>query len=211
MAEPIILRLPSKYAPQPGSEFQAESASSPSSPQQQQQPSTEWLARTWTVTHSTLAMWRSARNVRITYTPLPAKSDGRPRIDDLVEYEPTSKTGVLKSVAGVDTQAPGNGGWTWRGKGWLAFVSSHWEIIGWGEEDVGETGQKEKWAVTWFAKTVFTQEGLDILSSRPEGLSENTHGRIAEALGKLGVKPLVDMTAKNMQAVEIKLPWVVEK
>ncbi|UKZ77294.1 hypothetical protein TrVFT333_005014 [Trichoderma virens FT-333] len=107
MAEPtstIALKLPSKYS----------SATSDSAA-----PTIDWLSRSWTVTHSTLSMWRAARNVRITYKPLPPKADGRLRIDDLVEYEPSDKDGALKSVAGVDTQSPG--GWDWRGKGWLFF------------------------------------------------------------------------------------------
>ena len=150
-------------------------------------------------------MWRSARNVRITYKPLPAKPDGRPRIDDLVEYEPIKKTNILKNVAGVDTQAP-DGGWDWRGKGWLAFVTSHWELIGWGEAQ-REDGSTERWAVTWFAPTVFTKEGLDVYCDQKEGISEGTYGKIEKALKELSAETLVGMVEKDMQPVEIKMPW----
>ena len=168
----------------------------------------EWLTATWTVTHSTLAMWRSARNVRITYKPLAAKADGRARIDDLVEYEPTKhQGGVRKTVAGVDTQAAdGGGGWDWRGKGWLFFVSSHWELLGWGEATTLE-GKTERWAVTWFAPTVFTKEGVDVYCDQREGLSTGTYEKIMEALKRLDAKGVVDMVANDMQPVEIKLPW----
>lgn len=192
-SQPIALNLPSKYAPASG-------AAGPSAP-----PTIEWLTGTWTVTHSTLAMWRSARNVRISYKPIAAKGDGRARIDDLVEYEPSNKTGVLKTVEGVDTQAS-DGSWDWRGKGWLFFVSSHWELLAWGEGTTAD-GKPEKWAVTWFAPTVFTKEGLDIYSNQREGLSEETYKRIDEALKKIEAKPLVDMTTQDMRPVEIKLPW----
>ncbi|KAL7922016.1 hypothetical protein ACQKWADRAFT_294202 [Trichoderma austrokoningii] len=191
---PIQLTLPSKYSPDNSSLVT------------QTTPPTEWFIRTWTVTHSTLSMWRTARNVRITYKALPPKPDGRARIDDLVEYEPSNQAGALKSVAGVDTQSPGGGGWDWRGKKWLFFVSSHWEVLGSGEEQTAE-GETERWAVTWFAPTLFTKEGLDIYSDRREGLSEETYRKIDEALRKLDAKVLVDMVAQDMKPVEIQLPW----
>ncbi|POR31751.1 Uncharacterized protein TPAR_08058 [Tolypocladium paradoxum] len=198
MAEPkpITLNLPSKYS----SKSASPTGSSPA-------PPIEWLTGTWTVTHSTLSMWRSARNVRITYRPLPPKADGRPRIDDLVEYEPTGKTGVRKTVAGVDTQA--GGGWDWRGRGWLFFVGSHWELLGWGEEATADGG-RERWAVTWFAPTVFTNEGVDVYCDRREGLSEQTYKRVEEALRGMEAGEVASMVEKDMRAVEIKLPWTEE-
>lgn len=127
------------------------------------------------------------------------------RIDDLVEYEPASESGVLKSIAGVDTQAA-DVGWNWRGKGWLFFVSSHWELLGWGESSATD-GSTERWVVTWFAPTMFTTEGVDIYSDKPGGLSEATYGRIDEALRNLGAKEVVDMVARDMKPVDIRLPW----
>ncbi|RDA87925.1 hypothetical protein CP532_1703 [Ophiocordyceps camponoti-leonardi (nom. inval.)] len=185
-------------------------------------PSITWLTSTpWTVTHSTLSMWRTARNVRISYKALPPKSPGgRARLDDLVEYEPVKSDGVRKTVEGVDTQAgvddDGGGGgeqkdscasWDWRGKRWLSFVSSHWEVLGWGEKEmVG--GGVERWAVTWFAPTLFTKEGLDIYCDRREGLSEETYQSLREAFKALGVPKLVAMVDEDMRPVEIRLPWV---
>lgn len=155
-------------------------------------------------------MWRSARNVRISYTPLPPKPDGRTRIDDLVEYEPSSKAGALKTIAGIDTAAADGGGWDWRGNGWLFFVGSHWEILGWGEATTAD-GSVERWAVTWFAPTVFTKEGLDIYCDRREGLSETTYQGVVEALKKVEATELVRMVEKDMLPVEIKLPWTEKR
>lgn len=198
MVEPasITINLPSKYSA---------NKSGPSGPSPS--PSLDWLIRTWTVTHSTLTMWRSARNVRISYTKLPPKGgdDGPARVDDLVEYEPSKKTGVLKTIEGVDT-ASADGGWDWRGKGWLSFVSSHWEVLAWGEATT-EDGSTERWAVTWFAPTVFTKEGIDFYCDRREGLSEKTYAAVLEALKKVEAKELVSMVKQDMQRVEIKLPW----
>ncbi|TDZ39680.1 hypothetical protein C8034_v011083 [Colletotrichum sidae] len=191
----VALRSPSKYA------STAPSAYTP--------PPIDWLLRTWSVTHSTLSMWRDARNVRISYAALPAKPDGTARIDDLVEYESnksTPSTGV-KSVKGVDTasKAGDTFAWDWRGKGWLFFVGSHWEVLGWGEKEVN--GAVERWAVTWFAPTLFTKEGVDVYCDRKEGLSEATYQEVLGALKGLEAKEVGEMVEKDMLPVEISLPW----
>ena len=157
-------------------------------------------------------MWRSARNVRITYAPLPAKASTPPlpRIDDLVEYEKASGKGGVKSVAGVDTAAAASdtGAWDWRGKGWLFFVGSHWEVLGWGERPLADgSGGVERWVVTWFAPTVFTKEGVDVYSDRKEGGSKELVEEVLAALRKTEAKPLAEMCEKDMKEVEIKLPW----
>jgi hypothetical protein len=156
-------------------------------------------------------MWRTARNVRITYKPLPAApSRGLPRIDDLVQYEKTSGKGGVKTVSGVDTSADGTSSWDWRGKGLLAFVTSHWEVLGWGERDVDKDGgkEKERWAVTWFAPTLFTKEGLDLYSDRPGGMSPALAEDILAALKGLDAPPLVKMVEADMREVEVRLPWL---
>ncbi|CAM1509082.1 Fc.00g028210.m01.CDS01 [Cosmosporella sp. VM-42] len=200
MTSEVALHLPSKYAPK---------QSGPRLPVPA--PGLDFLTNTWTVTHSTLSMWRTARNVRITYTLIPAKPDGRPRLDDLVEYEPIPKPNKMthrKTVAGIDTQAD-NGGWDWRGKGLLKPVGSHWEVLGWGEGVTAE-GVREKWAVTWFAPTVFTKEGIDVYCDKKEGLSAATYEKIDAALKALGERHLVEMVEKDIRPVEIQLPWLEE-
>jgi hypothetical protein len=128
----------------------------------------DFLQGAWHVTHSTLPMWKSNRNVVITYTAL---SDPPGAIDDLVEYQPL-KSDKQKTVNGVDTPDPSvPAAYDWRGKGWLKIASSHWEVLGWGEEDEG-------WVVTFFAKTLFTPAGIDIYARRKGGLSEELLERI---------------------------------
>lgn len=190
----ITLQLPSKYAPPP--------SASPS-PAAFTPPPLDWLHRTWTVTHSTLAMWRTAQNVRITYSPLPP-SGVRPRIDDLVEYEKASGKGGVKTIAGTDT-ADAAGGWDWRGKGLLGLVTSHWELLGWGERDVD--GDVQRWAVTWFAATLFTKEGVDLYSDHKGGMSTELAADIIAALKALPAKGLVEMVEGTMQEVKVALPW----
>lgn len=87
------------------------------------------------------------------------------------------------------------------------IASSHWEILGWGERPREGGDGKERWAVTWFAPTLFTKEGVDIYSDRKEGLSEETLGEIMAALKGCGVKAVGEMCERDMRAVEISLPW----
>ncbi|KUI53167.1 hypothetical protein VP1G_00747 [Cytospora mali] len=179
----ITLRVPSKYS----------SSSEPSSSSSTfTDPPIDWLYRTWCVTHSTLSMWSRARNVRITYSPLPSHADSgsRPRVDDLVEYEKSTGKGGVKTVEGIDTAASDSGStgsWDWRGKGVLGFVTSHWEVLGWGEREV---------------------EGGGSESDRKEGMNPALAGEILAALKGLDAKELVGMVETNMKEVEIKLPWM---
>jgi hypothetical protein len=150
-------------------------------------PSMEFLQGSWHVTHSTLPMWKSNRNVVITYTAL---SDPPGAIDDLVEYQPL-KSDKQKTVRGVDTPDPAvPAAYNWRGKGWLMIASSHWEVLGWGDEDEG-------WVVTFFAKTLFTPAGIDIYARKKGGLSENLLERIRAQMKQ------VDDASFNEQAETI--------
>lgn len=152
-------------------------------------------------------MWKKARNVQISYTPLTGTTPAK--IDDVVTYQSlTSDT--IKSIHGVDkpfnvydpnhdpnvatstntTTAAANDaqqgekaylGYNWRGKGWLMIASSKWEILGYGDEEGGNG-----WAVTYFAKTLFTPAGVDFYSKagnlRPETL-QNIKAGLAELGG----------------------------
>lgn len=158
-------------------------------------------------------MWRTAQNVRITYAPLPPSpptAEGScPRIDDLVEYEKSSGKGGVKTVAGIDTACSreDTGSWDWRGKGLLGFVTSHWEILGWGERESDGDHTKERWVVTWFAPTLFTKEGIDLYSDRKEGMSAELANEILTELKTLKAEPVVEMVKKDMEGVKIQVPW----
>lgn len=83
---------------------------------------------------------------------------------------------------------------------------SRWEVLGWGPqgtvssqgaggngESEGRGDDGEEWIVTYFAKTMFTPQGIDVYSRRKEGLSEGTlegiivglRGVEGEGFGKL--------------------------
>lgn len=68
------------------------------------------------------------------------------------------------------------------------IASSHWEVLGYGEVEGG--GQ---WAVTYFAKTMFTPAGIDVYSRAEGGLPREFLGEIKEALAGIedvGVRQL---------------------
>ncbi|EXJ69213.1 uncharacterized protein A1O5_07249 [Cladophialophora psammophila CBS 110553] len=135
-------------------------------------PDVAFLQGTWHVTHSTLPMWKHNRNVTITYTSIP--QDGE-RLDDLVEYQPLTSD-KHKRVEGVDTPvAHTKGAYSWRGKGLLKIASSHWQILGYGDEEGG-------WVVTFFQKTLFTPAGVDIYARRRGGLSEELLEQIKDEI-----------------------------
>jgi len=157
-------------------------------------PPLDFLQGLWHVTHSTFPMWKSNRNVTVTYTlrEFPAGT-----IDDLVEYQPL-RSDKHKSVEGIDTpDAKTSAAYTWRGKGWLRIASSRWEILGYGSEDGG-------WAVTFFQKTLVSPAGIDIYARRRGGLSEDLLDRI-----KAEIKAMNDPALEKQveQIFEIKFNW----
>lgn len=77
------------------------------------------------------------------------------------------------------------------------IASSHWEVLGWGEKD------GERWVVTWFAPSMFTPAGLDIYSSRKEGMGEGLYQAIMSALGQLEAKEMAELAKTEMREVLI--------
>jgi hypothetical protein len=164
-------------------------------------PPLEWLKGTWSVTHSTLPMWKKAKNVRITYTLIPPSTPGGPTLlDDVVSNKPLKKGLIpsMEEIHGIDYPCDKNGDevkdaadaaqWHWKGKGWLKIAGgSRWEVLGWGERD------GERWVVTWFAASRFSPQGMDVYCDGKEGISEGLYGEIERALKGLGVKEVGDL------------------
>ena len=177
MSQPITIRPPSTISSSAAKDFNP--------------PETSWLEGTWHVTHSTLPMWKSKRNVRITYKAITSTN----QIDDLVEYQ-TLKSDKLKTVHGIDTPSPGaSAAFDWRGKGLLKIASSHWKLLGYG------TSETVDWAVTYFSKTLFTPAGIDVYTRDRAAMSLDLLQSIREAMAKVE-----DPTFKELkdQIFEIK-------
>lgn len=176
MSIPISLRPPSTSAkPEAAKDFQP--------------PEASFLHGTWRVTHSSLPMWKSKRNVRITYTPI----DSTDQVDDFIQFQPL-KADKLRNIHGIDTpssNAPAT--YDWRGRGWLKIASSHWEILGYG------THGDEDWCVTYFAKTLFTPAGIDIMKRDRASLSEGLVGGIKEAMTRVEDEKFKEITGKMFE------------
>lgn len=150
-------------------------------------------------------MWKSKRNVQITYTALEPSTpsiamEQTDRLDDVVSYQGLDSDKV-HTVHGVDKASGGSGvtdTWDWRGKGWLMIASSHWEVLGWADSQDG----LDSWVVTYFAKTLFTPAGIDIYSRRKEGLSEQTVQNIKAALGRVDSQ---DVRQLSGELFEVKM------
>ena len=171
-------------------------------------PLLSWLSGSWSVTHSTLPMWKKSRNVQITYKAIASTSP--PQIDDLVTYQNLTSDKV-KTVTGVDKpfevpnteaapEAEGGEraslGYNWRGKGLLMIATSKWEILGYGDEE----GTGNSWVVTYFAKTLFTPAGIDFYS-RKGSLAPKTIEDIKAGLAALGG----DVATLAEQLFEVKM------
>ncbi|WVQ72471.1 hypothetical protein IAR50_002023 [Cryptococcus sp. DSM 104548] len=118
-----------------------------------------WFMGKWGIAWSTLPMWKDKKDVTLTYTPLPGIS-GATKFQDLLEYRKVNSEKV-DTVKGIDTltaSGPNAATFDWKGSGWLFFVHSHWEVLGYGSDESSGL----EWAVTFFSKTVFSAAGIDV-------------------------------------------------
>ena len=126
---------------------------------------------TWFIVQTSLPLWLKGDklNPTLTYTPMQRK--GKEVLQDEVKY---TQKGKQKVITGYDTMDPSNpDAFSWRGKGWLSLFTSKCEI-----RLIDTNGQ---WAVSWFSKTPFTPEGVDIISRTPT-LDAATIDKIKQAM-----------------------------
>lgn len=157
-------------------------------------PPTEKLLGSWHITHTTSPVWKDKRNVVVTYTALPSKShSARPQLDDLITYQ-TLESRKSQTMHGTDTpSAAGLGSWTWRGNGWLKFVTSQWEILGY--EALEREGKEGSWLVVLAQKSLFTPAVLNVCTRGKDGLESERLEAVKVALKGLEheeLKVLVD-------------------
>lgn len=83
-------------------------------------------------------------------------------------------------------------------------------MLGWGEREVD--GQVQRWAITWFAPTLFTKEGVDLYSDQKGGMSKELASELITALKGLGegAEEVVKMVDEDMKEVKVVLPWKEE-
>jgi hypothetical protein len=129
------------------------------------------LEGTWHVVATNFPMWTKGKRTkpRFTYSNLRAVH-GVECFDDTVSYEEGGRT---KTIVGVDT-SDGPRNYVWRGRGWLRFFTSRWEII--------SVSADEQCLALSFTKTLFTPAGFDIIS-RSESVSDDVYASMLAAIG----------------------------
>ncbi|KAL9030668.1 MAG: hypothetical protein Q9196_001234 [Gyalolechia fulgens] len=155
-------------------------------------PSLTQLVGKWYITHTTSDFWRDKRNVVLTYTPLDASNAGpasRPLLDDLITYQ-TLTSAKVKTMRGTDTPSPSDPrAWTWRGNGMLKFVTSHCQILGYGEAEDEEHGGGD-WLVIWAQRSIFSPAVLNLCTRHKEGMREEWVAGVKEVCGGMGDEQL---------------------
>lgn len=132
------------------------------------------LVGTWFICSTNFPMWLKGDKTSPTFTySITDKKDGINVLLDEVKYQ---KKGKTKTLTGFDYQdRTDSSAFVWRGKGLLSLVRSQWKVV------LQEPGGQ--WAVIWFSKTLFTPEGVDIISRTPQ-LSDKTLNHIKSLIAK---------------------------
>lgn len=129
------------------------------------------LEGTWYVIASNFPMWTGGRRTepRFIYSNVRTVG-GRTCFDDTVAY---MEGGRAKTIVGVDTELSPRR-YQWRGRGWLRFFTSQWEII--------SVSADEQCLALSFSKTWVTPAGIDIIARSP-AISDEAWLSIHEAIG----------------------------
>ena len=113
---------------------------------------------TWFIIGSNFPMWLKGDKQSPSFTYTQTQHKGKTVLLDKVKYV---KKGKTKTITGYDRlNEKKQNAFIWRGKGLLAIAKSNWEIK--------LMDPQGSWAVIWFSKTLFTPEGIDIISRRPQ-------------------------------------------
>lgn len=117
----------------------------------------QWLIGTWFIIASDAPIWLKGDKHAPTLNYTLKEHAGSYKLLDETKYH---KNNRQHTIAGYDHLAPNNAlGFIWRGKGFLFFVTSKWQV---------RLQDKEgQWAVIAYSKTLFTPEGVDIMCRKP--------------------------------------------
>lgn len=114
-------------------------------------PILSFLVGTWFICCTNFPIWLKGNKTNPVFN---YAAVGEDKLSDKVNY---LKNGKQRSIKGYDVQKKGDSiFFNWHGKGFLRPLKSKWKIA-----LMDSAGQ---WAVIFFSKTVFTTEGVDIIS-----------------------------------------------
>lgn len=116
-----------------------------------------FMVGTWFIIQTNFPMWLKGDklNPTLNYTLIERK--GQPMLLDVVKYTHKGKQKTITGYDKADAENPYI--FYWRGKGLLAIASS--------KCDIRLRDPKGQWAVSWFSKTAFSPEGVEIISKTP--------------------------------------------
>ncbi|RYU92919.1 hypothetical protein [Emticicia agri] len=121
------------------------------------------LVGTWFICYTNFPMWLKGDKINPTFNYSVTTQKGEKVLLDEVKY---LKKGKEKTIIGYDYQNDKDStAFVWRGKGILGLLKSKWRVA--------LIDPKGQWTVIAFSKTLFTPEGVDIISRIP-AISEGT-------------------------------------
>ena len=114
------------------------------------------LVGTWFICCTDFPMWLKGNKTNPTFNYTLVAHRENVLLDE-VKY---LKNGKPKTITGFDYQdKTDKTAFVWKGKGLLSLLKSQWKVA-----LLDASGQ---WAVIWFSKTLFTPEGVDVISRTP--------------------------------------------
>lgn len=131
------------------------------------------LVGTWFICYNNFPMWLKGDKTNPTFNYTITTHKGEKVLLDEVKY---LKKGKEKTITGHDyLDEKDSTAFVWRGKGILGLLKSQWRVA--------LIDPKGQWAVIAFSKTLFTPEGVDIISRIPE-VSDSTLSEIKRLMEK---------------------------
>lgn len=146
----------------------------------------QFLIGTWFICSTNFPMWTKGDKLNPTFNYSLVEGKENVLFDE-VKYE---QKGKQRSIEGYDKQQEDPSKFTWRGKGLLFIAKSKWQVVL--KDPQGE------WAVIYFSKTLFTPEGVDIISRKP-GLSAE---KLRQIKAQMLDNPLLKPHVSSLQDLE---------
>lgn len=147
----------------------------------------QFLLGTWFICSTNFPMWLKGNKTHPTFNYSLAEGKGSNVLFDDVRF---LKNGKQKSIQGYDYQDKVNDSlFVWRGKGLLRPLKSEWRVV--------MLDPEKNWMVIYFSKTLFTPEGVDIVS-RTKDLTEDEIAHIKNEMLKDSVLKNQVSSLKNI-------------
>ncbi|KAK7957269.1 uncharacterized protein PG986_006491 [Apiospora aurea] len=125
----------------------------------------------WNMIASTSSMWQDHKHsMAITYSTLDNATEGHQFNEKTTWCSDANKTSSTSGISHFVAGEPGRV-YDWRGTGWLKWVTTRWEIVGFGEMPLAGTGAGSivgrggsiPVLVTFVRKTMLSPQALSVL------------------------------------------------